>query len=52
MTQMIWKNRNKIITAFEWNGLRIKWLKMPEQSDIGKAPIMWFKKETSDTCTS
>jgi hypothetical protein len=24
MTQMIWKNRNKIITAFEWNGLRIK----------------------------
>jgi hypothetical protein len=24
MIQMIWKNRTKIITAFEWNGLRIK----------------------------
>ena len=52
MIQTIWKNRSKIISAFEWNVSRIKWFRMPEQSDVDEAPIKWFKQETSDTYTS
>jgi len=31
MIQTIWKNRTKIISAFEWNGSRIKRFQMPEK---------------------
>jgi hypothetical protein len=38
MIQTIWKNRTKIISAFEQN----------ERSDVDEALLKWFKYERSD----
>ena len=46
--QTIWKNRTKIISAFEQNGWRIKRFKKPERSDVDEAPLKWFKHERND----
>jgi hypothetical protein len=35
--QKVWKNRTKIISAFEHNGWRIKRFRKPEHSDIDEA---------------
>jgi hypothetical protein len=34
--QTIWKNKDKIVSAFEQNGSRIKRLQMPERIDVMK----------------
>jgi transposase-like protein len=46
--QTNWKNRTKIISAFEQNGLRTKRLRKPEWSDVNGALIKWFKQRRSD----
>jgi hypothetical protein len=38
-----WKNRIKIISAFQQNGSRIKRIRKPERSDADKALLKWFK---------
>jgi transposase-like protein len=40
----IWKNRTKIIRAFEQNGPRTKQLRKPEPSDVNEALLKWFKQ--------
>ena len=42
-TQTICKNRNKIIGVFERNESKIKQFRKPEQSDISRALLKWFK---------
>lgn len=46
--QTIWKNKTKIIDAFEQNGSRIKRLRKPERSDVDEALLKWFKQQRSD----
>jgi len=41
--ETIWKNRTKIISAFEQNGSRIKRFREPERSDVDEALLNWFK---------
>lgn len=50
--QKIWKNRIKIITVFEQNGLRIKTFLKPEGHDINEVLHKWFKQQRSDTSSS
>jgi hypothetical protein len=45
---MIWKNRRKIIGAFEQNGPRIKRIRKPERSDVVEALLKRFQQERSD----
>jgi hypothetical protein len=40
--QAIWKNRTKIISAFEQKGERIKKLRKPVRSDGDEAMLKWF----------
>lgn len=42
------EDRIKIISALEQNGLRIKWFRKPEQSDISGVLLEWFKGERND----
>jgi transposase-like protein len=44
----VWKNRIKIISAFEQGGLRIQRLRKAEPSDVDKALLKWFKQHRSD----
>jgi hypothetical protein len=46
--QMFWKNRTKIINAFEQNESRIKRLRKPERSDINEALLKCFKQQRSE----
>jgi hypothetical protein len=46
--QTIWKNRTKIIRAFEQNGSRIKRSRKPERSDVVEALLKWFKQQEGD----
>jgi len=50
--QTIWKNRTKIISAFEQNGLRVKRYRKryrkPERGDVDDALFKWFKQQRSD----
>ena len=41
----IWKNRTKIINAFEQNVSRIKRFRTTERSDVNGALRKWFKQE-------
>ena len=45
---MIWTNRNKIISATEQNGLRVKQFRKPEWSGIEEALLKWLKQERSE----
>ena len=45
--QTNWKNRTRIISAFEQNGSRIKRFRKPEQSDVDEALLKWFKQQRS-----
>jgi hypothetical protein len=47
MIQTIWNNRNRIISAFEQNGSRIKRFRKPEQSDVDEALLKWFTQQRS-----
>jgi hypothetical protein len=49
MNQTIWKNRTKIISMLEQNGLRIKGFQTPGRTDIDRALLKWFKQGRSDT---
>jgi hypothetical protein len=40
--QTIWKNRKKIISAFEQNGLRIKQFRKPARCDVDEALLKGF----------
>ena len=44
----IWKNRTKIIRAFQQNRLRIKQFRKSERSDIDEVLHKWFKQQRSD----
>jgi hypothetical protein len=46
--QTTWKNRDKIISAFEQNGSRIERLRKPERSDVDKELLKWFKQQRSE----
>lgn len=46
--QTIWKNRTKIVGAFELNGSRIKRLQKPEQINVDEALLKWFKQLRSN----
>jgi hypothetical protein len=46
--QTIWKNRDKIVSAFGKNGSQIKRLRKPEQSDMDEALLKWFKQKRSE----
>jgi hypothetical protein len=48
MIQKIWKNRPKIVSEFEQNGLRVKRLRKPERSDVNEALLKWFKQQRSE----
>jgi hypothetical protein len=52
--QNICKNRNKIIGAFEQNGLRIERFRKSERSDVNEALLKWFEQQSSSDmyCTS
>ena len=45
--QTIWRNRTKIISAFEVNGSKVKLFRKPGRSDV-KALLNWFKQDGSD----
>ena len=40
--QTIWKNRSKMISAFEENGSRIKRFRKPERTDVDEALLVWL----------
>jgi hypothetical protein len=44
----IYKNRTKVIIAFEENESIIKRFRKPERSDVDEALLMWFKQERGD----
>ena len=46
--QKVFKNRAKIISAFEENGWTIKRLRKPERSDAIEALMKWFKPQKND----
>ena len=46
--QMIWKNRTKIISAFQQNGLRINRFRKSERSDVDEALLKCFKQKRGD----
>jgi hypothetical protein len=48
MNQKIWKNRTKIISVPEQNGLRIKVFQELKRTDIDEALLKWFKQATND----
>jgi len=48
--QTIWKNKTKIVSAFEKNGWRIKRFRKPGGSDVNKGLIKWFKQERTALC--
>ena len=41
--KLIWKGGNRIISVFEQNRSRIKWLLKPKRSDVDRALLKWFK---------
>jgi hypothetical protein len=41
-TQTIWKNRSKMIIAFEQNGLRIKRFRKHERGDVDETLLIWL----------
>jgi hypothetical protein len=43
--QPMWKNRDKIVSAFEENGSQIKRLRKPERSDVDEALLKWSKQK-------
>jgi hypothetical protein len=45
---MIWKSNTKIISVFDQEGSRIKLFREPEQSDVMRSCLKWFKWERSD----
>jgi hypothetical protein len=49
MNQKIWKNRTKIISVFEQNGLRMKVFQKLERTDIHETMLKWFKQRRSDS---
>jgi len=51
-TQTIWKNRTKIISAFEQNRSRTMRFRKPEQSDVEKALLMRFQQDRSEKSQS
>ena len=46
--QMIWKNNTKIIGVFDQKGSKIKLFQEPEQSDVMRSCLKWFKQERSN----
>jgi hypothetical protein len=46
--QTIWRNRDKIVSAFEQNGSRIERLRKPERSDVDEALLKLFKQQRSE----
>lgn len=42
--QKIWKNRTKIIRAFEQNGSRLMRFRKPERSDVDEALLKWLSQ--------
>jgi hypothetical protein len=47
MIKTIWRNRTKIISAFEQNRSRIKRFRKPEGSDFDEALLKSFKQQRS-----
>jgi len=45
---MIWKNNTEIISVFDQKGSRIKPFREPEQSDVMRSCLKWFKQGSSD----
>ena len=45
--QTNWKNRTRIISAFERNGSRIERFRKPQRSDVDEALLKWFKQQRS-----
>lgn len=45
----IWKNRDKLRTAFEQNKPQVKKIRLCEKDDLDKALIAWFKVKMSET---
>jgi len=43
-THTIWKNRTKIIRAFEQNGSRLMRFRKTEQSDVDEALLKWLSQ--------
>jgi hypothetical protein len=48
MIETILKDRTKIISTFEQNGLWIQRLQKPEGSNVDEALLKWFKQKISD----
>jgi hypothetical protein len=48
MIQTIWKNRTKVVSAFEQDRSRVKRLRKPERSDIDESLLKWFKQQGSE----
>jgi hypothetical protein len=46
--QNIFKNRAKIISAFEENGTTVKRLRKPGRSDANEALLKWFNPQKND----
>jgi hypothetical protein len=46
--QMIWTNRNKIISATEQNGLRLMQFQKPERNGIEETLLKWLKQDRSE----
>ena len=44
-SRTVWKNRTKIISAFEKNGSSIKLFSKPERSEVDETLLRWFKQE-------
>jgi transposase-like protein len=43
--ETIWKNKDKIMSAFEKNGSQIKRLRKPEWSDVDEVLLKWLKQK-------
>ena len=50
--QTIWKNRTKIIGAFEMKRSGTLRFRKPERSDVGKVLLMWFQQDRSEKSQS
>jgi hypothetical protein len=44
----IWKNRTKIISEFEKNGVNIMPFRKPARKDVDEALLKWFKQQRCD----
>jgi hypothetical protein len=49
MIKRVWKNRTKIVSAFEKNGLRIMRFRKSERIDVDQALLKSFKQQTTDS---